>query len=175
MKKVLIPILITLGILLFLGIAVVSVFIFMGYNEYGENNSSDTTESTYLPRAETYSGLQLKHGNVVRFSDTKGGFFGEGDVFLEIQYSQEEYKDIESQISTNEHWNELPMDEELSEHLLGFDFEFPQNGYYLFYDRHSEADSHYDYKEMPKRHSMNFSVTLLDRDTNKLIYIEIDT
>lgn len=67
------------------------------------------------------------------------------------------------------------MKEELTEHLLGLDFEFPQNGYYLFYDRHSEANSHYDYKEMDKRNSMNFSVLILDNDTQEVIYIEKDT
>lgn len=67
------------------------------------------------------------------------------------------------------------MEEDLTEHLLGLDFEFPQNGYYLFYDRHSEADFHYDYKEMAKRHSMDFSVLILDDDAKKTIYIEKDT
>ena len=67
------------------------------------------------------------------------------------------------------------MNEELTKLLLGLDFEFPQSGYYFFYDRHSEATSHYDYKEMDKRHSMNFSVLILDNDTQDIIYIEKDT
>lgn len=92
-----------------------------------------------------------------------------------IQYSNENYKDIEEQISTQKYWEDLLVKEELKEHLLGLDFEFPQSGYYLFYDRHSEADFPYDYKKMTKRHSMNFSVIILDNDAKTIIYIEKDT
>lgn len=94
---------------------------------------------------------------------------------LELQYSDEDYKFIEEQISTQKYWEELPIEKELAEHLLGLDFQVPQSGYYLFYDRHSKADFHYDYKEMTKRSSMNFSIIILDRDAKKIIYIEKDT
>lgn len=59
------------------------------------------------------------------------------------------------------------MEEELTKHLMGLDLEVPENGYYLFYDRHKEADSHYDVEEMPKRSSMDFSVIISDRDGKK--------
>lgn len=86
---------------------------------------------------------------------------------LELQYSDENYKDLEEQISTKEYWREFPMEEELTKHLMGLDFELPENGYYLFYDRHKEADSHYDVEEMPKRSSMDFSVIISDWDGKK--------
>lgn len=67
------------------------------------------------------------------------------------------------------------MKEDLAEYLLGLDFEVPKKGYYLFYDRHSEANFRYDYKAMKKRYSIDFSVLILDNDAKKIIYIERDT
>lgn len=141
----------------------------------GSSSASYDNGDVYIDRAEDITGLDLDHGEVNRLTDTKGGFFGEGDVLLELQYSQKDYQDIEDQIPAQKYWNKLPMEKELSEYLLGLDFEFPQNGYYLFYDRHSEVKSHYDYKEMKRRHSIDFSIIILDNDTQKLIYIEEDT
>lgn len=153
----------------------VILFLFIVGGKYSEKSSSTDMGNVYLSRAEKLTGLKLDYGKIIRCYDTKGGFFGEGKVLLEIQYSKEDYKVIEDQVSIQKYWKKLPMKEELTEHLLGLDFEFPQNGYYLFYDRHSEANSHYDYKEMDKRNSMNFSVLILDNDTQEVIYIEKDT
>lgn len=154
----------------------VILFLFIVGGKYSEKSSStDKKGDVYLSRAEKLTGLKLDYGKIIRCYDTKGGFFGEGKVLLEIQYSKEDYKVIEDKVSLQKYWKKLPMKEELTEHLLGLDFEFPQNGYYLFYDRHCEANSHYDYKEMDKRNSMNFSVLILDNDTQEVIYIEKDT
>ena len=154
----------------------ISVTIFIMAKKYGGSSSkSYDNGDVYIDRAEDITGLDLDHGKVARLNDTKGGFFGEGKVLLELQYSQEDFQDIEDQISTKKYWKKLPMEEELTERLMGFDFEFPQSGYYLFYDRHKEAKFHYDYKEIKKRHSMNFSVIFLDNEAKKLVYLEKDT
>lgn len=145
------------------------------FKKYGAADSDYENGKVYIDSAEDITGLDLDHGEVTRLTDTKGGFFGEGDVLLELQYSQEDYQDIEDQIFDQKYWKELPVEEELAEYLLGLDFEFPQNGYYLFYDRHKEADFPYDYKEIKKRHSIDFSVIILDNDTQKVVYIEEDT
>lgn len=146
-----------------------------GDRKAGKKSSSADRESVYLSRAEEITDLSLDSGKRIRFDDTKGGFFGEGKVLLELQYSSKDYKKMEEVVSKQEHWKKLPMKKKLTEHLSGYDYEFPQNGYYLFYDRHSEAESHYDYKEMAKRNSMNFSVLILDHDTQEMVYIEKDT
>lgn len=123
------------------------VIIFIMAKKYGGSNSASYDNGdVYIDRAEDITGLDLDHGKVARLNDTKGGFFGEGDVLLELQYSDEDYKNIEDQIPAQKHWQELPMEKELTDRLLGLDFELPQSGYYLFYDRHKEAKSHYDYK-----------------------------
>lgn len=175
MKKTIKIILITLIAVFLIISALVLLVIFIMFKKYGVPDSAYENGDVYIERAEDITGLDLDHGEVSRLTDTKGGFFGEGKVLLELQYSQEDYQDIEDQISTQKYWIELPMEEELTERLMGFDFEFPQSGYYLFYDRHRDAKSHYDYKEIKKRHSMNFSVLILDNDTKKLVYLEKDT
>lgn len=162
-------------VLLILVIILVAIILRGGEGDEEDTVNTDDTLEWALDRPEKIAGTDLDHGEVVRFSDTHGGFFGEGDVFLELQYSDENYKRIEEQISTQKYWEELPMEEELAEQLMGWDFEIPQSGYYLFYDRHSEADFRHDYKEMSKRSSRNFSVIILDRDAKKMIYLEKDT
>ena len=166
---------ITIGVLVLIISIIIFGTIFMLVKKYSEKGLSNNTGEAYLDRAKEITGLDLDHGKVIKLLDTKGGFFGEGRVLLELQYSNKDYKAIEEQISAQKYWKELPMEEDLTEHFLGLDFEFPQNGYYLFYDRHSEADFHYDYKEMEKRSSMDFSVVILDNDAKKIIYMEEDT
>lgn len=167
MKKVK-TIFIAIGIFVLIILIIIFGTVFILVKKYSQKGVSDDTGNTYLNRAKEITGLNLDHGEVIKFLDSKGGFFGEGDVLLEIQYSNEDFKDIEEQISTRKYWKELPMKKKLREYLMGLDFEFPQCGHYLFYDRHSEADSHYDYKEMTKRPSIDFSVLISDSDAKKL-------
>ena len=67
------------------------------------------------------------------------------------------------------------MKKELSKHLMGFGFEVPEIGYYLFYDRHREADNPYDTEKMWKHGSVDFSVVILDTNDSLVYYIEKDT
>lgn len=162
-------------VLLILVIILVAMILRGGEGDEEDTVHTDDTLEWVLGRAEKIAGTDLEHGEVVRFSDTHGGFLGDGDVFLEFQYSDEDYKQIEEQISTQKYWEELPMAKEMAEQLMGWDFEIPQCGYYLFYDRHSDADDRHDYKEMQERASRNFSVIILDQDAKKMVYLEKDT
>lgn len=168
-----------IGVFVLLILVAILVAIILTSGKGDEEESTVHTDDTLewvLDRAEKIAGTDLEHGEVVRFSDTHGGFLGDGDVFLELQYSDEDYKQIEEQISTQKKYlEELPMAEELARYLMGWDFEVPQSGYYLFYDRHSDADDRHDYKEMGERASRNFSVIILDQDAKKIIYFEMDT
>ncbi len=166
---------IAICVLVLIILIIIFVTIFIGAQKYSEKSLFTDTGDVYLDRAKEITGLDLDHGKVIKLFDTKGGFLGEAKVLLELQYSNEDYKAIEEQISAQKYWKKLPLEDDLTEHLLGLDFELPQNGYYLFYDRHSEADFQYDYKKMKKRHSMDFSVLILDNDAKKIIYIEKDT
>ena len=50
-----------------------------------------------------------------------------------------------------------------------------ENGYYYFYDRHSESKDHFDDTNVLSRHSFNFVIAIFDTDTNRLYYSKFDT
>ena len=50
-----------------------------------------------------------------------------------------------------------------------------QNGYYYFYDRHSESTEPYNDEDVLSRASFNFTLALYDSDNNVLYYVEFDT
>ena len=175
MKKVKIILCLVLSSIL---IIVSIIWLVVYIMDVNKNKKKDSSANYYLSNAEKITSLDLDGGNIIKSIDTEGGFFGEGEALVEIKYSPDRFNDITKKVSVQKHWKELPMDEELEKHLLGLlglDFDLPEKGYYLLYDRHNEAKFHYDYKEMMNRHSINISVFILDEDIEKVIYVEIDT
>ena len=86
---------------------------------------------------------------------------------------------MKGKILSKEHWKKLPIkslseEDLLCDSLLLLNFEKPKKGLFLFYDRHKEASSPYDYNEMIKRDRMNFSAIFFDDDTKQIIYMEMD-
>ena len=133
----------------------------------------------YVSRIQRFSNLNLNQENIAEFSDSKGVFFEEGEVLLKFQYSNKEYKAVKGKILSKEHWKKLPIkslseEDLLCDSLLLLNFEKPKKGLFLFYDRHKEASSPYDYNEMIKRDRMNFSAIFFDDDTKQIIYMEMD-
>lgn len=145
------------------------------YVKNRNNGEKKDMSNFYLKRAKEITNFNLDDGDIKRFTDTKGGFFGEGDALLELQYPYDKFQTFIENASTDNNWKELPVNKELQKYLMGLSFECPANGYYLFYDRHREAESHYDYKEMMKRHSRDFTVIFLDENTKRVTIIERDT
>lgn len=130
------------------------------------------------------SNLELNKDNckILEEKDTHGGFLGDGDYFARIKCSK-----IEDKI--NKKWKELPISDELKEvtemehcdskscENIYKRYNIPniENGYYYFKDRHSESTNTYDYKDINKRSSYNFTFAILDKDTNMIYYYELDT
>lgn len=50
-----------------------------------------------------------------------------------------------------------------------------QDGYYYFYDRHSESTNPYDDSELFQRFSFNFTFAIYDQSSNQIYLIEYDT
>ena len=50
-----------------------------------------------------------------------------------------------------------------------------ENGYYFFFDRHSESINKYDDSKINDRSSYNFTIALLDKNTNTIYYYRLDT
>lgn len=136
--------------------------------------------------SEGYFGFSKNDFTIVEEADTHGGFHGDGSYYFIMDCSENKEKALENLSG----WTELPLSENL--HLImyggekdgmtyGYDLaeeaKMPEveNGYYYFYDRHSESTDSSDDSELFDRSSFNFSIAVYDSDTNKMYYFEYDT
>lgn len=125
--------------------------------------------------------LDINSCKIEKQVDTHGGFLGDGDYFARI-------KCLEREDLSNK-WKELPLSKEISKVMeIKFcdgsgckdvyeKYSIPKikNGYYYFYDRHSSSKNRYDDTDLNTRSSWNFSLAILDLDTNIIYYYELDT
>lgn len=121
--------------------------------------------------------------NIKKEINTHSGFNGDGDYFAKIKCNKINYKELSS------NWKKLPLTSNISEVMKmeqcnGNDcknvykkYSIPnvKNGYYYFLDRHSKSKNKYDDSNLNKRSSINFSLAILDTDTNIIYYYELDT
>lgn len=134
--------------------------------------------------------LDLKDAEVEFSMDDHGGFHGDGQQVVIMYF----YDTIENQLKNNDEWNSFPLSENLECVLYGDETEFTsysphftrgetnkpvlpeiKNGYWYFYDRHSESDDPKDDTYLLKRGSSNYTVAVYDCDENTLYYFERDT
>ena len=124
--------------------------------------------------------IKISQESILEKKDTENGF---------ISLKVTDTKTVEENKSE---WKELPLTENLTALVYGLEDEtssigpyiskdgvalFPEveNGYYYFYDRHSESTDHFDDTNVFDRHSFNFVIAIFDTDTNRLYYSRFDT
>lgn len=117
--------------------------------------------------------------------DTHSGFHMDGETLIKVNFTEKQMQKIVSQINENKHWRELPMTNRALESAIGSEYddemEIPmntiKNGYWFYLDRHSDANDQYDENERfdEKRFSRNYTVVVLDTDSNILYYYKLDT
>jgi len=135
-------------------------------------------------------GVDVSAGEVMSESDTHGGFHGDGDTVVVIQFADTSFSD---QIKDNEEWNAMPLTENLITLVYGIHTETSsigpmihsgdnvpvvpeiENGYYYFRDRHSQSTDPKDDTNVLNRASYNFTIAIFDVDANILYYLELDT
>jgi len=135
-------------------------------------------------------GVDVSAGEVISESDTHGGFHGDGDTVVVIQFADTSFSD---QIKDNEEWNAMPLTENLITLVYGIHTETSsigpmihsgdnvpvvpeiENGYYYFRDRHSQSTDPKDDTNVLNRASYNFTIAIFDVDANILYYLELDT
>lgn len=135
-------------------------------------------------------GIDVSKGNVLTDSDSYGGFHGDGMMFLQISFEDNELSD---EIKDNGSWHPMPLSENIEALVYGIEEEASsigpyltdengdtiisdiQNGYYYFYDRHSESENPYSDEDVLSRASFNFTLALYDCDHHVLDYVEFDT
>lgn len=135
-------------------------------------------------------GIDVSKGTVLTDSDSHGGFHGDGMMFQQILF---EDSDLSDEIKDNGNWNPMPLSENIEALVYGIeegtssigpfltdesgDPIIPdiQNGYYYFYDRHSESKEPLSDEDVLSRASFNFTLAVYDSDDHILYYVEFDT
>lgn len=123
------------------------------------------------------TGVNLNGGKVVVYKDDHGGFLGDGLLYCEVKYKNNQ---VEERIAESNMFKALPFTQGLNEFFYG-DFStianLPEieNGYYYFKDKHSESTNPYDDGNLTKRVSFNFITLVYDNDLDKLYIVEFDT
>ena len=121
--------------------------------------------------------IGLNTGEVTYFEDNHGGFLGDGFMLCVVKYSSNE---IEDEIKKSPKFSKYPLSKNLSNFIYGDDYDFPfdsdlkiprfDNGYFYFYNRHSDAMHKETDEDLFETVSFNFSFVLYDCD-NDLAYI----
>ena len=131
-------------------------------------------------------GADVNSAKVILENDNHGGFHGDGERYIEFEFEDNAFEDA---IKKDKTWKAFPVKEDAIIALL-YGLETPEitfgpylqkdmpevkNGYYFFYDRHSESKDPFDSSEVLERSSLNFTVAVYDAEADKLYYTEIDT
>jgi len=130
-----------------------------------------------------YLDINIKNCQVDSEKDTHGGFLGDGDYFAKLICTEKEDNEVKSK------WIKLPLSVEIEKVLNIIDchdngcktaydrYNIPNiiDGYYYFYDRHSESSDSKDDKNLNNRSSYNFSVGIYDSSTKTIYFYELDT
>ena len=142
-------------------------------------------QSTPQGYVSKYLGIDCSRGIANTYIETHGGFLGDGDTFIEIQFPNEQFGNV---IRESEGWREIPLTDNLNIIIYGIENEemsrepsvagvIPkiQKGYYYFEDRNFESTDKYDDSEIFDRSSYNYTIAIYDADTMILYYCEEDT
>ena len=142
------------------------------------NSSFEKTVSKEL-------GIDAKGGRVISNEDTHGGFQGDGETFISIEYDN---KALEEEIKANPAWKALPLDKTSEALIYGTENEdgcigpflsdeeghplIPkiEKGYYILIDRQSEKEG-----DILERYSFNFTFSIYDSHNDMLYFCKFDT
>lgn len=166
-------------------LAVLSVFLLIGCFSACSSASGEIAQTI---------GIDLSDGVILSHQDTHGGFHGDGARFVEIGFDGTAGTAAADQIAQHEDWRPLPLSRYLQAAVYGAkigdtsygplvspaDLDHAaipaiQNGYYYFYNRHSQSGDARDDTDLLQRHSVNVTIALYDIDSNHLYFYELDT
>ena len=134
-------------------------------------------------------GVSLPETVSVGYEDTHGGFHGDGETFVTLTFSADDAAALQAQLA-EQGWQPLPTEGEMRAAVYGgeldgvnygdgvfarYSVSAPVNGWYWFFDRHSEATDPHSADGLLGRYSMNYSAAVFDADRNTLYYYELDT
>ena len=137
-------------------------------------------------------GIDIASGNIETYTDTHGGFHGDGETYSKITFSDDSFY---NEIKNNTDWSPFPLTPNLTVVVYGGtdpngdswesfikdkndNTLIPEitNGYYFFIDRHSDfKNNKKDDSKIFDRHSMNFTLAIYDITSKTLYFYAIDT
>lgn len=135
-------------------------------------------------------GIDVRKGNVLMDSDSHDGFHGDGMLFQQISFEDSKFSD---EIKYNDGWKPMPLSQNMEALVYGIEVDTSsigpyltdesgdtiipdiQNGYYYFYDRHSECKDPFSDRDILNRASFNFMLASYNSDNRVLYYVEFDT
>lgn len=135
-------------------------------------------------------GIKIPESIKIAYEDSHGGFLGDGETVAVIEFDESTGEEIQSEILNNKDWYNLPLSENLNLIMYGgkknninyglnlaekLDMPVIENGFYFFFNRHSDRISRKDDSNIFDQHSFNFTIAVYDIDTQTLYYLEFDT
>lgn len=136
-------------------------------------------------------GISLPKEVAIEYTDSHGGFHGDGDLFAVVTASNEQAKAQMNTILSHVGWCSILPDEMYAAffggvvtidgtkgttggylHDLEFDIPNVKNGYFYYKDRFFEQNG----KQCPYApYTQNFTLAIFDSDTSTLYFLEGDT
>lgn len=124
-------------------------------------------------------GINVIWGDPLNSIDNHNGFHGDGSSLRLYHFTD---SSMEPEMEESELWKKLPLSDNISNLIrnsIGDECAeaIPEitNGYYFFYDRHSEARDPYDESDLWNRHSINCTVAIYDAENDVMYIFEMDT
>ncbi len=143
---------------------------------------SGSAEDFWQNRISDNLGVDVREGTVEASMDDHSGFHGDGTMYVELSFADEELEQI---IESLEDWHKLPLTDTLQTLIYGtrtettalgpfIDISMPEaeKGYWYFYDR--QAGTTQDDMVLT-RNSYNYTIAIYDAETDILYYCEYDT
>ena len=119
-------------------------------------------------------GIDLSNAELIAYEDTHGGFHGDGYTYAQIQKPES----ILGELAQDEDWCALPYPSAIAQLVEATaDKLIPEveNGYYFFYDRHSQRTDPKDPSEVNDRGSWNCTLAVYDAQSGTIYYYKLDT
>ena len=142
------------------------------------DGSASASDPTLLWLYEK-GGINVIWGDPLNAMDKHGGFHGDGSSLHVYHYTD---SSMQPEMEESGLWKKLPLSENVSDLISNsIDDECAEaileitNGYYFFYDRHSEAKDPYDESELWNMHSINCTVAIYDAENDVMYIYEMDT
>lgn len=126
----------------------------------------------------------LKYSELLYFEDSHGGFHGDGSTIAVVRIRPSLEDQFLRNIPSNPSWHPLPLSDSLlalmqrsfpGENGEPFQPPTPEQGWYYFYDRHSESTDPTDDSDLFSRGSFNYDLAIYDEAEKTVWFFALDT